>query len=521
MEDGMALDDVQLAGELKRSTPSGAGRLHVIANAYQVRIFCLTIPNSWTEVGSGDLGNETAAVLNPLLKRKQVSWQAVSGPVSQTTVDETQATVIGPKDLVAWQSRRQVATIGGRTGEADAATMREVAARAGWFCQFAGCGKDLRTHTATGQRGNYSYFAHIVASSEDGPRGDKIRSARLANDPDNFMLLCDECHRLIDRVRPEEYDEQRLQEMRRANMHEVSRLLGSLQYPEAQMLVVMSSVTGQPTYFEERRAEEALWLSRFRRGLTQPEWFCRNGFFNHNPHDDHYWEELLKALRNDIPRLQAMLAGALSTERRKPIAVFPLHSTSVQILAGRLVGDVGGVYPFQFHRDQISGGSGGQWAWPASAPEPAPEKYKWHILRDRKGEKEACLLVSLTFKIGEDRLPDYCAAQGELKLPTCEVTVESPASTVIGHPKDLEDFGRVLDQALRQIQDTWGAKKIHLFVGAPSSACFRVGQKMQARHQATFVCHEAEQGKGPFLPTIEITSDRVLLPKTGKSVELT
>lgn len=61
--------------------------------------------------------------------------------------------------------------------------------------------------------GNYSYFAHIVASSEDGPRGNKD-SEKLANEPTNIMLLCDKCHRLIDKIAPNEYGIEHLRKMR-------------------------------------------------------------------------------------------------------------------------------------------------------------------------------------------------------------------------------------------------------------------------------------------------------------------
>jgi hypothetical protein len=40
--------------------------------------------------------------------------------------------------------------------------------------------------------------AHIIAASDDGPRGDKLLSDEYAADPDNIILLCRMHHKKID-----------------------------------------------------------------------------------------------------------------------------------------------------------------------------------------------------------------------------------------------------------------------------------------------------------------------------------
>jgi hypothetical protein len=72
--------------------------------------------------------------------------------------------------------------------------------RAAGRCQYAGCNKLLIGEQISGARNaNRSYIAHIVGDSPDGPRGDPILSPKLAQDPDNMMLVCDEHHRVMDR----------------------------------------------------------------------------------------------------------------------------------------------------------------------------------------------------------------------------------------------------------------------------------------------------------------------------------
>lgn len=71
-------------------------------------------------------------------------------------------------------------------------------------CEFRGCNKDLYQHPITGTQGNFSEKAHIVAYQEEGPRGNETRPKDM-NAFENLMLLCRECHHLVDKVSPERF----------------------------------------------------------------------------------------------------------------------------------------------------------------------------------------------------------------------------------------------------------------------------------------------------------------------------
>lgn len=519
--DTTGISDEELAARL-RAHAAAKSEMLVVVNGFTSALFARNdAASDWGLVAAGDFNQSCLNAAKPLIRQKALKWAATKGDPHEIPLGGLAYEVATTSNIKGWLTAAE-RRMKGRTGEVSPKTMQEVAMRAAWRCQFSGCGKDLRTHFSTGRRGNYGYFAHIVASSADGPRGNVHESPQLADDPSNIMLACDECHRLIDRVAPNQYGVQVLREMRERSVQHVERLLDTLRYPEVEPIVLVGNVSGQPHHFLMRNAEEALWQAGVRPTRGEPEFFCLNGNHLHDPHAQHYWGSLFEAFKTDIPRLQALLNGTRTGRgARPPLAVFPLHGTSILILGGRLIGDTGGVHLFQFHRDQVASNPGAQWAWPKDAAEPASDKYQVSTLRDWNGEDEACLLVSLTFEIQPERLPDCCADSSGFKLPTIQVSADHFGSDVINHPKDLEHFGRVLDQALRRIQDEWKVRRVFLFVGAPATACFRVGQKMQARNQATFVCHETARGIGSaFKPTIEISSSAVVEPVSGQSVTL-
>jgi len=139
------------------------------------------------------------------------------------------------------------------------------------------------------------------------------------------------------------------------------------------------------------------------------------------------------------------------------------------------------------------------------------------------GSSEATLLLYLTADIAVTRLPEPIADAEGWKLPTIRIGISTPNPDCIKRPEDLKRLGITLDRAIRQMQDEWQVKCIHLVVCAPTSASVTLGQKMQARHHANYVCYEAIGGAGsPYKATIEISPDNVreLVSGIGASAPL-
>lgn len=515
-----ALFDTELAIEVAKCLTLGQHVL-VIANRYTSAIcYSAKADGPWISLCTGEIGPAFFDIAKKRVFSGQL-WLATTLVASPAVLDPTTLTKTKLKviQLKNWQKSDD-----GRMGHASPPTKARVAALAANHCQFDGCGEDLCTHSATGTSGTYSYYAHIIAASSDGPRGHETLSAQLADDPDNFLLLCDKCHRLIDKVAPEIYTVDVLQQMRRNSISNVKRLLATLRYPWVDRLYILGNVTGQMPHISDYDADVALWLAKLRASSRSAESAFEFGRAHHKPHEDAYWLAVFTTLTYDIPALQGRLNGVRNSGApRPPLAVFPQHGTSVLLLAGRILGDVAGTHVFQPHRNKVGEHSITRWAWPDDAAVPARDKYHVNILRSPTDEvAEAVLLISLTFTITANRLPATVAVGGMLTLPTVEVRVAHPNSCVILHPDDLALFGAAVDDALQLLQDCWKVKKIHLFVGAPASAVLKVGQKMQARHHATFVCHEPLPSgvASSFAPTIEISTTEVLAIRTGHAVSL-
>jgi hypothetical protein len=90
--------------------------------------------------------------------------------------------------------------------------------KSGNRCAFPACGRALTFRDTDPTSGaecdiSLSDIAHIVARSEDGPRGQYPLSLDRRDDLDNLVLLCKEHHRIID-AQPASYPVEKLRQMR-------------------------------------------------------------------------------------------------------------------------------------------------------------------------------------------------------------------------------------------------------------------------------------------------------------------
>ncbi len=519
------LNDVEFSQLLRTETENKDYMVLIVANKFYAKLFLALSedPLNWVELGIGEINERTRDELRSFIRKKKLFMISTTEenllPIKPNSGEEQLIESI--TILNQWIKTSQSITTG-RNGEVKLETKFKVACAAAWRCQFDGCGEDLRQHLTPSMSGNYGYFAHIVASSKEGPRGNE-ESEALADDPNNIMLLCDKCHRLIDRVAPNEYDAETLRTMLERNIQEVNRLLNCLTMPDAEMVVIGGMIEGQPFRFDARVAEEAMWLRNMR--STKPtEYFINSTSYFSASNNPNYWANAFQLLKTtDLPRLKSSLQGIGRNSELKPLAIFPLHGVSILTLSGRLIGDSSPVHLFQFHRQQEEG-KGKQWAWP-DIDEPSLDKFKINIVKAANtSDLEVILLVNLTARIPLEDLPEQFFDKDGLKVPAIELTIDNCSFKAISHPKDLELLGNAIDSIYRLIQDEWRIRKVHLFIIAPTTACIRIGQKMQARHHADFLLYEREprvEGVlGKFKPTIQISSKKVTLVSNNEQLDI-
>ncbi len=496
----------------------------VLANGYTAVLGVRdSAASPWTGVARGDFGLNAAKAAKEAISIGLLWWLDVDGFPSDAdlaAVSPWKASIAGIDNWLT--TAESLTTVSGRESGASQSQLDELGDLAAWRCQFSGCGKDLIRHGATGSRNKSSYFAHIIAASPKGPRGDPLLSSVKARDVTNYLLLCDECHRLIDKKDPKRFTVPILQKMRETSLEVVRRVLDSLRYPEAVQVVLMGNVTGQASQFVAREAEEAMW----ERGLRThhslpPQYFFENRWTQHDPISADYWSALFAEIAGELPLVRRFLQSHGESGKDR-LAVFPVHGISILVLAGRIFGEAAAVHLFQFRREQPADQVGGRWHLEDSNYD-AENKFTCEVLQPHiQGAKEACLIIGLTYDVAPTRLTHSVFNDGEFKLPTLQISsIETRHQDIVRSEADLINVSRILGVAIQTLQDQWRVEKVHLFIGAPATACFMLGQKLQARNHAVYLCHETLPGaNNPFFPTIKIENSQVVAVTSGQQLKI-
>lgn len=407
-------------------------------------------------------------------------------------------------DVKQWYATRQALFAQGRGKPLKLRDEARVWHEAGARCMYRGCGEDLSSTSLTTKSAAAAYLAHIVASDEDGPRGDPQCSHALSDNPDNVMLMCDAHHRLIDRIdvigHPREY----LEAMRNEHVGKVRATLDSLRFPHTRGIAVLGDIGNVKTPFHQRDMRDAMLAY----GLSPaPE---IDQLVRHFSRDDRtspdYWRWVLTEHESDFRELTRRLGATHPLgDRIEVLSVFPLHYVPILILCGRLVGEARRVEVFQYSR-------GKSWQWPAGAT-PHPDNF--FFVDSAKSaasaqSSEAVVTLELTADIDLTAFPEpiKCGIEAG-SLPWLRIRAQRPDPGCMTHPQDLTQFTDVARQVVNHVQDVLRASTVHLFGISPASTLFRFGQILQPGHHSDYIVYDRPDRTKPFNPAIRITGQVV------------
>lgn len=389
----------------------------------------------------------------------------------------------------------------GRGPEITDKTAQKVWADAGGRCMFEGCGEDLTEVPLWTRTARVGYLAHIVASDPLGPRGTQEDSHRLANDPENIMLMCDAHHRLIDSFAQAEYPADILYEMRRAHRDTVRNCLDSLAFPRTRAVTLHANLAHVPTYFHDSELIDAI-LATGRAMVPGVIHYVRRKTQRDDRNTPGFWTQYLREHEGDIRQLVAGFNSA-SGAITESLAVFPLHHIPTMVLAGRIMGEARAIQVFQYNRARRT------WAWdPGVTPQPAGT-FSVNGLPDAR-VSELFISIELTSAIDEEAIPPGLQAQiAAGRLPWLRITTPSPRFDCIAHPHDLDQVMQVARRTINHVQDVMRVRKVHLVTISPASTVFRFGQMLQPGHHPEYIIYDRAGREDPFVPAFSITGHDV------------
>jgi len=481
---------------------------HHVTFLYSQTACRLTSDNS-DRLFMADPGKQSLKSLKKLARKELLSRFELPNDNLESAAEINQEwtlLIADPNFLTSWNTSRNEALGLGRGTAISKITSQKVWMDAGGRCMYKGCGRDLTSIDHTLKESHKAYLAHIVASNPDGPRGNPQTSHSLSDKSDNIMLMCDEHHRLIDKIDVYSHPAPLLQEMRQQHSETVRTLLNSLSFPRAQAVAIFGSVANVLTSGFEQDIRQAILDRNY---LPNPE---IKHAISRTQRDqrttESHWDNLLHEHQLDIQNFVANYGGNPSHSNARQtdtLAIFPLSNVPLLVLAGRIVGEARPVEVFQYDRHRAS------WRWNQEATSTPMPLNTLQLITDCKEQvDEVFLTIELTAHLDEKWIPNTLKEKidnGEIQK--IRIINPFPSPSCISHSDDLEQFTSIAREAIRLIQDQLYASKVHLLMISPASTVFRFGQLLQAGHHPTYIPYDRPDRDSPFRPTFDITGQHV------------
>ena len=235
--------------------------------------------------------------------------------------------------------------------------------RAGGRCEFDGCNKYVFRHHLTHAEENFSQMAHIVAFKTDGPRGKVKTRPTEINDISNLMLLCPECHHLID-ARPDEYPREVLEKYKKDHEERIFRLTAIKTDSKTSVVQLKCRIGSQTVAIPVPEIYKAISP----RYAEDPQGIIID-LTNIDGQDDGFYQAAMRTIKRKV---EMLYETGMEVDKTRHISLFALAPIPLLVFLGSQLSNKVAVECYQRHRDVRRSGA------QLRAPE---RKCPWRTLR--------------------------------------------------------------------------------------------------------------------------------------------
>ncbi len=335
--------------------------------------------------------------------------------------------------------------------------------RAAGRCQYAGCNKLLIGEQISGAgNANKSYIAHIVGDSADGPRGDAILSPKLAHDPDNLMLVCDEHHRVIDREMVDAHSVDVLREMKRRHEDRILVVGGIDEDLGSHVIRYAAKIGANESPVEKGMVKWSMIPERYP---------LDNGWIDLDlvtlelrDDDPAYWPTHVKNLRTVFTE---KVCGRIERQEIKRLTVFGLAPIPLLFELGRLISDIATADVRQLLRDPKG------WKWDVSS---VPIQYE--TIGPRQTGGPVALKLEISAHVADERITKVLGPDASI----WSISAANAHNDIVRRPEDVAAFAKLFRKTLDDIKLAHGENAtVNVFPAVPVSIAVEAGRSWQPK----------------------------------------
>ncbi|MCV3768210.1 HNH endonuclease [Rhizobium sp. TRM95796] len=368
----------------------------------------------------------------------------------------------------------------------DQKTQRALWARAAGRCQYRGCNCELIGELLSGKEDKmFGFVAHIVADSPNGARGHPTRSALLAKDISNLMLLCAKHHRLIDDEAPFDHPEELL--LRMKNEHEQRvRIAAGIQPDRASHVIRFGANIGMN---EALVARHDIFASM--QPDRSPASFDTIDLemlgLSLDDADEQYWQVQQKNLQRQFAE---KIRGRIERQQITHASVFALAPQPLLIELGRQLCDILPAEVHQRHREPAT------WKWQNDS---APIEFQIEAPTDV--HSIVALVLGLSATISKERIDAILGHD----ISIWSINAISPHNDIMRSAGDLSRFRQELRRLFDRIKAVHGeGATINVFPALPVSAAVELGRVWMPKADLPMIVFDQNRRVGGFASALRI-----------------
>lgn len=360
--------------------------------------------------------------------------------------------------------------------------------RAGGRCEFDGCNRYLLEHHLTKTDGIFAQMAHIWAFSALGPRGHKRPGKAYVHADSNLILLCPECHKLVDDD-PERYTATVLRKYKKA--HEDRLFMLTETKPDRQTVaLVLRARIGERTTSVSLSEIQGAVAPRY---LGQRDVVTIDLTVLPDSSQNHYWNAGKEAI---LSKTRSLYEQTFESGPVRHLSVFALGPLPLLIFLGTCLSDKVPLTLYQRHRDTEG------WRWKEKGQVVCCQ---FHELCHGRDPASVALLLSLSGRIRRDDLPQKIDDQ----FTIYEITPANakPTPQFLDLEESLRTFRDVFLRVMRHIVSAHrGLERLHLFPAVPAPVAVAIGRDLMPKRDPTMLVYDYDRRVGGFVPTLEVNN---------------
>lgn len=350
-------------------------------------------------------------------------------------------------------------------------------------CEYEGCNKPLWLDSLTKAEFNIAYVAHIVADRPDGPRGDAVLSERLKDDISNLMILCDECHRRVDKEDVDGHPAERLQRMKRLHEDRIELLTAIQEDRRSHVILYGANIGNHNAHVSWSKAAQAMKPSHYPANTRGTELGIKNSAIA----DHDAWQFEKEQLR---AQFQTKVKPLLASGDADHFSVFALAPQPLLIELGRLLSDIPAAEVYQLHREPAD------WKWHEHC-----DDLDYQVNEPATRHPVVALNLSLSATIDNARI----SAVMDTDHSVWTLALPDPNNDFLKSREQLGAFRERFRRLLNRIKAEHGeGALIHLFPAVPVSVAVEIGRVWMPKADLPMRIYDQNRGTGGFAVALDI-----------------